>query len=268
MWPVATRLLGTQYRQKVLLKDGFLMYGSMEDILSRIILFLGPFQKNLWEPSTSVLLEKISRDANHILIAGSHIGYLVLKSAHATKGTIHAFEPIEHLYQSSKNNFALNPEHEHRIVLTRAALGEKDGELKLYSEDIRSSAIAYSGGHVSHQNIVMVPELTVDTYMQKHQIKAIDLLLLDVEGFEWNVLEGAREALKSSPDLILEVSPRVLTHTQVTPMQFVEKIQNLGYTIFFIDDYSKSYELIRYDEEQAKYFFARDYVNVYATKKQ
>lgn len=268
MWPIATRIFGKKYVQKVDMKDGFSMYGSMEDILSRIILFIGPYKKNLWEPSTSILLEKLSVSAQHIIIAGSHIGYLVLKSAQVTSGHVHAFEPIEHLYECSQKNIALNPELRKKITLTHAALGERVGELKLYSEDIRSSAIAYSGGHVSHQNIVTAPLTTIDSYVKDRNINHVDLILLDVEGFEWNVLLGAQEALAYKPDLILEVSPRVLSHTSVTPDMFIEKIIGLGYTLSFIDDYSNEYSLVPYSIENARQFFARDYVNVYATKKQ
>ncbi len=121
MWPLASRVLGSGYLQVVYLKDGFAMYGSMEDILSRIILFLGPFRKNLWEPSTSILLEKLSRDATNIVIAGSHVGYLVLKSANATKGYVHAFEPIEHLYERSRENFDLNPHLQESMLTTYLA---------------------------------------------------------------------------------------------------------------------------------------------------
>lgn len=266
MWPLASRVLGSGYLQVVYLKDGFAMYGSMEDILSRIVLFLGPFQKNIWEPSTSILLEKLSRNATNIVIAGSHVGYLVLKSANATRGYVHAFEPIEHLYERSRENFDLNPQLLQKIKLTNAALGETVGELKLYSEEIRSSAIAYSGGHVSHQNIVTAPLTTIDTYVKDHNIHNVDLILLDVEGFEWNVLDGAKETLRNDPDLILEVSPRVLVHTAITPEMFISKIVELGYTLFFIDDYSKKYSLVLYSTENARRFLNRDYVNVYATK--
>lgn len=267
MWPIATRLLGKEYVQKVDLKDGFSMYGSMEDILSRKILFLGPFHKNIWEPSTSILLEKLSKDSKEIVIAGSHIGYLVLKSALATKGRVHAFEPIQSLFKYSQNNFALNPSFRNRIILTNSALGDSRGELKLYSEDIRSSAFAYSGGHVSHQNIITAPLTTLDIYKSEKNLEKIDLILLDVEGFEWNVLKGATEILKNNPDLILEISPRVLNHTELTSADFINKITNLGYNIFFIDDYSKDFCLVEYSIEQEKIFFTRDYVNIYATKK-
>lgn len=268
MWPVATRLLGPRYIQKVKMRDGFLMYGSMEDILSRRVMFSGPFKKNIWEPSTSQLLENLSKKSNNIIIAGSHIGYLVLKSARSTSGQVHAFEPISYLYERSLNNFDLNPSLKKKIILTNSALGDSVGELKLYSEDIRSSAIAYSGGHVNHQNIVTAPLTTIDSYAQNHQIASVDLIVLDVEGFEANVIHGAKKTMLDGPDLILEISPRVLAHTDMTPTQFVKVILELGYVLFFIDDYSELFSLVSYSPDQAKRFFKRDYVNIYATRKQ
>lgn len=266
MWPIATKLLGRNFQSKILLLDGFYMYGSMDDILSRNILILGPRKKHLWEPSTSILLEKLSVVAKEIIIAGSHIGYLVLKAAKVTGGTVHAFEPIPELFKHSQDNFHLNSELEKKIVLNAFALGETEGEIELYSEGIRSSAIPYSGGHTQHQNIVTVPMTTLDGYTNRKVIEKVDLILLDIEGFELLVLRGAERVLQGKPDLIIEVSPRVLSHSTITPQMVEDFLSSKDYAQYFIDDYAKEFSIIPVDIDSKKIFLKRDYVNVYATK--
>lgn len=265
MWPIATRMFGPKYKHKIKLKDGFSMYGSMEDILSREILFTGSFRKRLWEPSTSLILERFSQQSGEILMAGAHMGYLVLLSALHTKGRVHAFEPIPGLFQKSEDNLKLNPELRARITLTQAALGEDKGEITMYSEDIRSSVIPYGGGHITNQNKVIVPITTIDDYCKKAGVEKLDLILLDIEGFEWFALNGAKEVLKSLPTLILEISPKILSKTAITPEMMFSRLANLGYSISFIDDHDYEGQTVEYREDMAQKFLEREYVNILAT---
>lgn len=241
MWPIATRVLGKSYKQKVRLKEGFLMYGGMDDILLRQILFMGPWLRDVWEPKTSRKLEVSVKTRENIIIAGSHIGYLVLKAAQATRGIVHAFEPVEKLYKLSEENFSLNPELKKRIRLNKEALGAERGSIDLYIEDIRSSVVPYGGGHKEHNNTARVPVTTIDAYAGDTRI---DFILLDIEGFEWYALDGAKRVLEAKPSMILEVSPKILVHTAITPEMFVNRIKEMGYSIETLDqdpDYANIY---------------------------
>lgn len=241
-WPIATRILGLTYQQVVVLKDGFKMIGSMEDVLSRQILFLGPWRHQFWEPKTSKLLKELSNDSQHILVAGAHMGYDVLLAAQHTQGVVHAFEPIPSLYKRSKENIALNPLLASRITLTQGALGEKVGSINFFIGDIRSSAIPYSGSHTKERTVV-VPVTTIDNYAKKRNV-ILDLIFLDIEGFEWFALNGAAITLSHKPKLILEISPRILKHTPVTPHMIFERLRTLGYETTYLDqdiDYANIY---------------------------
>lgn len=242
MWPIATRLLGKNYTQIVTLKDGFKMIGSMEDILSRQILFIGAYRYELWEPKTTILLKTLAQNSRQILIAGAHMGYDVLLAASRTKGIVHAFEPVPALYKRAKENIALNPEIAKRCVLTPNALGEKEGKVDFFVENIRSSAIAYGGGH-KKEHIITVPVTTIDRYASTHDV-VFDLMLLDIEGFEWYALNGATDTLQHKPKLILEVSPKILAHTQITSDMIFSRLATLKYRVEYLDqdvDYANIY---------------------------
>lgn len=264
MWPVASRLLGLKYKEKVYLKDSFYMYGSMEDILSREILFLGPWKKNLWEPETLKILLNRAKVSKNSLIAGAHMGYLVLYAAKASDGMIHSFEPIPWLYERCKENISINHDLKERIVLSNVALGENAGAVEIFEEGIRSSNFAYSGGHMKHKNIIKCPVVAIDEYEKEKNVE-FDLILLDIEGFEWFALNGAEKALSRKPDLILEISPRVLSHTDVTPKMIFDRVEKLDYEIFFLDD--RKNETVSYSTELEEKYLNRDYVNIFATVK-
>ena len=144
------------------------------------------------------------------------------------------------------------------------ALGDEERDLELYVEDIRSSAIPYSGGHVKNQNIEKVKQTNIDVYFEKQGIKKIDLILLDIEGFEWFALNGAKKILGGKPNLILEISPRILKHTNITPEMMFNHLLSMAYELHFIDDYQKKFLLVQDSQDARKHFLKRDYVNIYA----
>jgi FkbM family methyltransferase len=81
------------------------------------------------------------------------------------------------------------------------ARSDEIGSLAGFSEEY---AAVIAGAKPSSQFECQVR--TLDAVAAQHGIAAIDLLKIDVEGFEFEVLEGAREALAKTEAVIVEVS--------------------------------------------------------------
>jgi len=239
MWPIGTRILGLSFTTKVKLKNNLIMRADMNDILNRFIIFVGPYIEYIWEPATMKLLERLARVRKSIVIAGSHIGFTVLHAAKVTAGHIYAFEPVANLYERSKENFELNQSEFKKITLEKMAVGNNMGTAKMYIENIRSSLIPYSKSHVSTQT-ENVPMVTLDKYASKESISGFDLIFLDIEGYELFALEGAETILLQKPDLILEVSGRVLSKVNNKPEDLYKFLISKGYTIYIIVDNYKA----------------------------
>lgn len=84
-----------------------------------------------------------------------------------------------------------------------AGCGSMPGKLTLYDRpDISSQthssfckeAIAHLGKGVVEDEADVV---TIDQFVEEHQIQKIDLMKIDVEGFEMEVLQGAKKCLKN-----------------------------------------------------------------------
>jgi FkbM family methyltransferase len=207
-WPIASRIIGTSYNDVQELKAGFKLNAYMDDQLGRFALFYGPSIIYFWEPTTMRLLERLVRDAREVIIAGSHIGLTALYARRAMKkdGTrVHTFEPIAHLHEVSQKNFDLNPELG-SIMLSRQALGDKPGTVTMTQDRIRSRIIQDEGASAIETE--SVPIITIDSYCHEHGVTQLDLVLLDVEGYEYNALLGMGEILSSHPpkDIIYEIS--------------------------------------------------------------
>ncbi len=208
MWPLATRILGEDYNEPLPLEAGFTVHAYLGDQLGRLALFYGRKKRYFWEPATTKLLERLLPGARHVFIAGAHIGLTVLyaRKALGPSGDIHAFEPIPHLFRIAQKNFEQN-KNLGRIHLTHSALGDVPGTVTMTEDRIRSRIVA--SAHVGKGlQTTTVPITTIDSYCMEHRIDSIDLIFLDVEGYELNALRGAeRMCTHAAPrDIIYEIS--------------------------------------------------------------
>jgi FkbM family methyltransferase len=95
-----------------------------------------------------------------------------------------------------------------KITVSELAIGDRDGEVNFYS-NVEGSPVGsvfqhtVSGEHPLEgidiprldASVVTVPLHKIDTYVAIHNIRRIDILKLDIEGNEWNALQGAKRVL-------------------------------------------------------------------------
>jgi FkbM family methyltransferase len=108
---------------------------------------------------------------------------------------VHAFEPQVTLAQRAAQRLP-------GVKFNAAAVGERPGQLELhdYADQPGSQHASLMAGaidqvHGGKVRSVRVPVLTIDDYCREHGIERIDLLKIDVEGFELQVLRGARRMI-------------------------------------------------------------------------
>ena len=112
-------------------------------------------------------------------------------------GEIFSFEPNPSAFERLKENLSLNggPTNVHAYPV---ALGESTGEARLFQsviEDSRASLVGYSG---SSKSFVVTPIRPLDEIIPS---KRVNLVKIDVEGFELPVLKGMRRIIDKSPHL-------------------------------------------------------------------
>ena len=88
------------------------------------------------------------------------------------------------------------------IIFENLFLGEKDGtQVDFYQEGTSSSALRF-GPHDPVKKLVT----SIDSYCSAKSINNIDILKLDVQGYELNILTGAQSILNNVNLIITEVS--------------------------------------------------------------
>lgn len=159
--------------------------------------------KKKYLPIGTDLLEdintKINIEIKTIFDVGANIGQsTLLYSKVFPKANIMSFEPISYTFKDLERN----TEKLKNVTLFQFAFGEKMGmaEVKLFDES-KSALNSLKHGSMNSENaakIEVVEVNTIDEFLKKNpEIKNIDLLKIDTEGFEIQVLTGAISALKS-----------------------------------------------------------------------
>ena len=115
---------------------------------------------------------------------------------------VHLFEPIPHVYKTLIQNL------DKKNISNNLAVGQKE-EVKTfyYYEKHPLLSTFYRRLDVEKQIPIGVPKqitvltTTIDNYCQRHSIKRINFLKIDVEGGELDVLYGAKHFLETGKPL-------------------------------------------------------------------
>jgi FkbM family methyltransferase len=144
-----------------------------------------------------------------IMDIGAHIGLFSVFFSKKLNGTgkVICFEPTPSTFEILKQTVAFN--HLNNCIAENAAIAEKNGTLRfnLTSEDGEGSN-ANSLVETDHSvNATEVNVFSIDDYRRTHKLK-IDLLKIDVEGYELNALIGAKETFENDKPMgILALHP-------------------------------------------------------------
>ncbi len=133
-----------------------------------------------------------------IFDVGANVGQTRLfLSHHFPQTDIFAFEPIKHTCEDLKRNtkglnkiknfnYALGAEESQKVICLR-----ENSELNtLINFDDRSSSLP--------EKLERVTITTVDSFCKSSQVSRIDILKMDVQGYELKVLEGAEYFIKNN----------------------------------------------------------------------
>ena len=169
------------------------------------------------------------------------------------KSIIHSFEPIKECYEKIIKIY-----DKKNIFINNYALGDKDCERFFYinKNTYTSSFFKINNKYkelVNSDRINMSVKKkisTIDGYLALHKIKKIDILKIDTQGYELNILKGAKKSLKNKIKFIeLEL---ILADYYKKKVKFYEIDKLLSENNFILYDmgnisYDKNKQLVWFD---------------------
>jgi FkbM family methyltransferase len=194
----------------------------------------------------SVRLETLRRAGmfqgiTHILDAGANIGVYGSACARVLPSAeIICFEPVPSTFKV----LAANTKRYSQIKPVNLALGSSRAELPMNvgSYHMANSLLKMNSNHVENwpgsapSDIVMVPVVPLDEFLEKEGIKGNYLLKGDVQGYEMELLKGARQSLARCKILQLEVSLVPLYDGAPTFSEVWNHVTSAGFTLLDIAD--------------------------------
>lgn len=148
------------------------------------------------------------KEGDCVLDIGANIGYYALMEARlvGSKGKVYAVEPVPHNIQLLQESVKLN--NYNNIETFQQAIGQDDGTLSLYISDHPNWCSVYPSGKVMGQIDVVVNSL--DSFLKNK--RRPDIIRMDVEGYEYEIVNGMRSLLESRVPLrlFIEFHPDIM----------------------------------------------------------
>lgn len=210
---------------------GFKMIGNPE------------MQKGAFEPEETALVQRVLASVDVVVNIGANIGYYCCIALQKGKHVV-AFEPIasnlRYLYKNIKANH-----WEDRIEIFPMALSNRTGIIEIFGGGTGASLVKGWAGTPEYF-VDVVPTSTLDTILGDRFRGKRCLALVDIEGAEKLMLDGASSFLSQDPKPIWMVEVTVAEHqpkgTTINPhvLSTFKLFWEKGYEAFTADHHLRT----------------------------
>ena len=163
------------------------------------------------------LIQGLLRPGMTVVDVGANIGYylLMFQQVVGVDGFVICIEPSEENLLELEKNIRLN--RFENVILHKVAVGMMEGNTGLRS-GINSGVVKEGQGDY------LVPMRRLDFLIERK----VDFLKIDVEGFEGQVIQGAREVIRRDrPTIFLELHPRIVSGYGFSVRTILEDLKNI-----------------------------------------
>jgi FkbM family methyltransferase len=177
---------------------------------------------------------------------GANIGIFSLSYAALFKtAQVYSFEPVPFIYETLEKNFSANPELSSHIHPFNFGLSNTSVEMEL-SIPAKSQHQRYDSEndlncglfsiHGEGEDKILGKFMTLDSFFKEQKLERIDFMKIDVEGHEFEVLEGAKETIAQfNPIIFMEFNELTRTLSHRSLQTFEAFFEGQGYSLFGLE---------------------------------
>ncbi|HEX5179668.1 MAG TPA: FkbM family methyltransferase [Gemmatimonadaceae bacterium] len=204
------------------------------------------FQAEIWvgayQPHVVRWIRNNVQTGDTVLCLGLHVGYVAALCRRLAGPTGHVFsaEPDAHAREFATRNLGLGDERDAPIDVFPGGFGSAESSILLY----QSRVAGHSSFAAPHQpdRTVEVQVQRADIFLGARGVTAIDVLVLDVEGWELEVLRGLEGTLGRSKRLrgCVELSRWALADASTTAPEVLSWLAKRGVSLHHLagDDWA------------------------------
>ena len=195
------------------------------------------YYSGIYELETLRCLQKYITNDMIVFEIGANIGshsFEIAKLLQQGSGKLYCFEPTDYAFAKLIKNHELN--NFTNITFEKIALSDSEGSQVITpTSSLETMAFTASwdikDGSSKNAREQQIFFTTLDLYVQKHALQCVDLLKIDVDGYELKVITGGYETISQHhPIIIIELSECMLQYVGVRLEELLSLLQSLGYT--------------------------------------
>lgn len=180
-------------------------------------------------------LYSLVKKGDVIFDVGTNVGETLLNFAKLTgeTGYVYGFEPDEENYTNAIKNISLNSFA--NIHVFKKAVSDKKETLKLFVVEPHNRGMnrILDAGDTSDYQYTTIEATTLDDIILENKIERVDLVKIDIEGYEMHALKGAVQMLKRfRPVLFVEIAYTRLIKLHTSPNDVMKFLEEMNYDIF------------------------------------
>ncbi len=171
--------------------------------------------------------------------AGANIGILSMYMSCFTKAKIYAFEPAIENFEMLLKNIEANQLNVEPIFM---GLGNKTGKMRFVfnREHSGDASLLYENQEKFYDSPIddkrEIALITLDDFVASRNITKLDVLKMDVEGFESLVIEGGKKTIETlRPDIVTEFCPPMIRTRELSSEGYYDMLKKYYEHIYFID---------------------------------
>ncbi|MCK9344986.1 MAG: FkbM family methyltransferase [Candidatus Pacebacteria bacterium] len=194
----------------------------------------------VYEPFILDLIAQHLKKGDVFVDIGANIGQHTMFAASVvgTEGKVSSFEPIPRVYNQLLDSARIN--HFEDIIDARnIALGEAPKTETLYVETNNVGGSSIVGPHGKENEEIVINIKRGDDELKDFQ--RVDMIKMDVEGYEYEVLAGIQKVLAiHKPVIVMEFSGKLYFEKgRDHGNKIISLLQNLGYNLYDVENYMK-----------------------------
>jgi FkbM family methyltransferase len=180
------------------------------------------------EPLVTRLLPETLKPGMNVVDIGSNIGYYALLEARLVgpSGKVVAIEPMRENARQLIQNVEANGYK--NIVIHQLGIADRNGMEEM---NVSEKSNWHTLGPVPWPTTQrQVPVSTLDVLVKRLSLKRVDLIRMDLEGYEITVIKGMLWTLrKYSPRMLVEIHPHIVGAQSI--LKYLQSLERFGFEV-------------------------------------
>ncbi len=221
-----------------------------------------------YDKTTTRLIKETVSNNMRVIDIGANIGYytMLLASLVGNNGHVCAIEPEQNNYDRLSYNININSYD--NIVPLALAAGHENKIVKLYASHV-SSGRNNLIEHRDNGHTVEVPMMTLDSIVK--ECTQIDFVKCDAEGYDLNVMIGAKRVIQESPNIkwLMEIWLHGLGKLGQSLHDIIDLVKEHKFqTALMVNNITNSIDIVDIDQPYnlIKYLERHNHANVLFSK--